>query len=72
MVGLTLSEYFDNEPTLSLKQRRAKVWRVLNNAKLYPSNKTIAHCTGLTVNQVEYVFRTFPEVREMRRRLKRS
>lgn len=68
MVGLTLSEYFANEPTLSLKQRRVKVCWVLNNAKLYPSNKTVAHRTGLTVNQVEYVFRTFPEVREMRRK----
>lgn len=72
MVGLTLSEYFDNEPTLSLKQRRAKVWRVLNNAKRYPTTKTIAHRTGLTVIQIEYVFRQYPELREMRRKLKRS
>lgn len=72
MVGLTLSEYFDNEPTLSLKQRRIKVCNVLSNAKRRPSNKTIAHRTGLTVNQVEYVFRQYPEVREMRRKLKRS
>ena len=72
MVGLTLSEYFTNEPTLSLTQRRVKVCNVLRAAKRYPTTKTVAHRTGLTVNQVEYVFRTFPEVREMRRRLKRS
>lgn len=71
MVGLTLREYLRKETTDTLRQRKDKVYRCISNCRKYPSTKTIAQRTGLTVNQVEYVFRTFPEVREMRRRLRK-
>lgn len=70
MVGLTLDEYFASEPSTTLVERSKLVVKILNQAVKQPSNKTIARRTGLTVNQVEYVFRQYPEVREMRRKLK--
>ncbi|QDP61510.1 MAG: hypothetical protein Unbinned8596contig1000_23 [Prokaryotic dsDNA virus sp.] len=70
MVGLSLDEYLASEPSTTLMDRHNVVAKILKQAVKRPSNKTIAKRTGLTVNQVEYVFRTFPEVREMRRRFR--